>query len=152
MTQSITILNEILLKLGSVACPVIQENMRLSFEDDLRSEGLLYCLTVNQHLHWACWQYGELLEKEKFELLNTSSSSKNSWRAVVGYSGEWANKQTKKILLSNNFWKDGLDALLEFSLELWTICALNFSIFLTVYNQYPFSFLTVCLCAWKNAT
>ena len=46
-----------LLKLGSVAGPVIQANGRLSFEDDLRSGGLLY-------------------------------SSKHSWRAVVGFSGE----------------------------------------------------------------
>ena len=51
MTQSITILNEILLKLGSVACPVIQENVRLSFEDDLRSGGLLCC--VSQELELA---------------------------------------------------------------------------------------------------
>ena len=47
-------------------------------------------------------------------------------------------KQTRKILFSNNFWKDGLGALLEFSLELWT--------------SLPFSFLTVCLCAWKDAS
>ena len=31
-------------KLGSVAGPVIQANGRLSFEDDLRSGGLLYCV------------------------------------------------------------------------------------------------------------
>jgi hypothetical protein len=30
-------------KLGSVAGPVIQVNGSLSFEDDLRSGGLLYC-------------------------------------------------------------------------------------------------------------
>ena len=30
---------------GSVAGPVIQANGRLSFEDDLRSEGLLYCVS-----------------------------------------------------------------------------------------------------------
>ena len=29
-------------KLGSVAGPVIQTNGRMTFEDDLRSEGLLY--------------------------------------------------------------------------------------------------------------
>ena len=34
--------NQIILKLGSVAGPVIQANGRLSFEDDLRSGGLLY--------------------------------------------------------------------------------------------------------------
>ena len=33
------------LKLGSVAGPVIQANGRLSFEDDLRSGGLLYCVS-----------------------------------------------------------------------------------------------------------
>ena len=32
-------------KLGSVAGPVIQANGRLSFEDDLRSGGLLYCVS-----------------------------------------------------------------------------------------------------------
>ena len=31
--------------LGSVAGPVIQANGRLSFEDDLRSGGLLYCVS-----------------------------------------------------------------------------------------------------------
>ena len=32
-------------KLGSVVGPVIQVNGRLSFEDDLRSGGLLYCVS-----------------------------------------------------------------------------------------------------------
>ena len=32
-------------KLGSVAGPVIQANGRLSFEDGLRSGGLLYCVS-----------------------------------------------------------------------------------------------------------
>ena len=32
-------------ELGSVAGPVIQANGRLSFEDDLRSGGLLYCVS-----------------------------------------------------------------------------------------------------------
>ena len=32
----------IIIKLGSVAGPVIQANGRLNFEDDLRSGGLLY--------------------------------------------------------------------------------------------------------------
>ena len=32
-------------ELGSVAGPVIQPNGRLSFEDDLRSRGLLYCVS-----------------------------------------------------------------------------------------------------------
>ena len=36
------------IKPGSVASPVIQANERLSFEDDLKSGGLLYCFTVNQ--------------------------------------------------------------------------------------------------------
>jgi hypothetical protein len=31
--------------LGPVAGPVIQANERLSFEDDLRSGGLLYCVS-----------------------------------------------------------------------------------------------------------
>ena len=35
----------LLLKLGSVAGPVIQANGRLTFEDDLRSGGLLYFTT-----------------------------------------------------------------------------------------------------------
>ena len=39
----------IVIKLGSVAGPVIQANGRLTFEDDLRSGGLLY--TVNQRPH-----------------------------------------------------------------------------------------------------
>ena len=34
-------------KLGSVAGPVIQENGRLSFEDDLRSGGLLCFISMN---------------------------------------------------------------------------------------------------------
>ena len=33
------------IKLGSVAGPVIQANGRLSFEDGLRSGGLLYCVS-----------------------------------------------------------------------------------------------------------
>ena len=33
------------LMLGSVAGPVIQVNGRLSYEDDLRSGGLLYCVS-----------------------------------------------------------------------------------------------------------
>jgi hypothetical protein len=32
-------------KLGSVAGPLIQANGRLSFKDDLRSGGLLYCVS-----------------------------------------------------------------------------------------------------------
>ena len=32
-------------KLGSVGGPVIQANGRLNFEDDLRSGGLLYCVS-----------------------------------------------------------------------------------------------------------
>ena len=32
-------------QLGSVAGPVIQANGRLSFDDDLRSGGLLYCVS-----------------------------------------------------------------------------------------------------------
>ena len=39
-------------KLGSVAGPVIEANGRLTFEDDLRSGGLLYFnYTVNQRPH-----------------------------------------------------------------------------------------------------
>jgi hypothetical protein len=40
------------------------------------------------------------------------------YKITVCLESEQINKQTKKILLSNNFRKDGLDALLEFSLEL----------------------------------
>ena len=36
---------KLLFELGSVAGPVIQANGRLSFEDDLRSGGLLYCVS-----------------------------------------------------------------------------------------------------------
>ena len=43
-------------------------------------------------------------EKEWFELLDTSSSSKHSWRAAVGFAGEGAqcrfpdqNRQTKVL-------------------------------------------------------
>ena len=39
-------------KLWSVVGPVIQANGRLSFEDDLRSVGQLYCVSrVNRHPH-----------------------------------------------------------------------------------------------------
>ena len=31
---------------------------------------------------------GKVLEKEQFELMDTFSSSKHSWRAVVGFAGE----------------------------------------------------------------
>ena len=42
----------ILFQLGSLVGPVIQANGRLSFEDDLRSGGLLLlCFTVNLRLH-----------------------------------------------------------------------------------------------------
>ena len=37
--------DKVKLKLGSVAGPVIQANGRLIFEDDLRSGGLLYCVS-----------------------------------------------------------------------------------------------------------
>ena len=84
MTQSITLLNKILFKLGSVADHVIQANGRLSFEDDLRSESLVYCFkAICTELADSMATLGEpreLLEKEKFELVDTSSSSKNSWR------------------------------------------------------------------------
>ena len=40
-------------KKGSLASPVIQANERLSFENVLRSGGLLYCVS-----QWACWQNG----------------------------------------------------------------------------------------------
>ena len=33
-------------------------------------------------------RHGKVSEKEQFELLHTSSSSKHSWRAVVGFTGE----------------------------------------------------------------
>ena len=36
-------------ELGSAAGPVIQANRRLSFEDDLRSGGLLYCVLQCPH-------------------------------------------------------------------------------------------------------
>ena len=79
------------MKLGSVAGPVIQANGRLSFEDDLRSvfhsesASALSLLTV-----WSLWgnQRMARLQKEQFELLDTSSSSKHSWRAAVGLAGE----------------------------------------------------------------
>ena len=38
-------------ELGSVAGPVIQANGRLSFEDDLRSGGLLYCVSQSTSIH-----------------------------------------------------------------------------------------------------
>ena len=39
--------SEIIIKLGSVAGPVIQANRRLTFEDDLRSGGLLCFISMN---------------------------------------------------------------------------------------------------------
>ena len=41
---------------GSVAGPVIKANGRLTFEDDLRSGGLL-CFTTQQTSVWVCQQY-----------------------------------------------------------------------------------------------
>ena len=38
-------------KLGSVAGPVIQGNGRLTFEDDLRSGGLLCFISINASVH-----------------------------------------------------------------------------------------------------
>ena len=58
--KDLVLMIDLLTMLGSVASPVIQANGRLTFEDDLRSGGLL-CFTtyiLNQLLHWACQQYG----------------------------------------------------------------------------------------------
>jgi hypothetical protein len=38
-------------KLGSVAGPVIKANGRLTFEDDLRSGGLLCFISINASIH-----------------------------------------------------------------------------------------------------
>ena len=38
-------------QLGSVAGPVIQANGRLTFEDDLRSGGLLCFISINASVH-----------------------------------------------------------------------------------------------------
>ena len=47
----------ILVKLGSVAGPVIQANGRLSFEDNLRSGGLLYCVSHRGQSYQKCHKY-----------------------------------------------------------------------------------------------
>ena len=98
------------IKLGSVAGPVIQANGRLSFDVELRPGGLLYCgsqwISVRTELADSMVTLGELkvLDKEQFDLLDTCSSSKHSWGAVVGFAGEWAqcrfpdqNRQTKIV-------------------------------------------------------
>ena len=79
-------------KLGSVACPVIQGNGRLTFEDALRSGGMFH-YTVNQHPHWACRQYGHSggtrrwlgVERCQLFLHDTSHSAKCHRRAAVGH-------------------------------------------------------------------
>jgi hypothetical protein len=64
--------------------PVIRANGDLSFEDELRSGGLLAdsVITLGEP------RDGWVSEKEQFELLDTSSSSKRSWGAVVEFAGE----------------------------------------------------------------
>ena len=44
-------------KLGSVTGPIIQDNGRMTCEDDMRS-GVLLHYKVNQCLHWACRLHG----------------------------------------------------------------------------------------------
>ena len=61
----------------------------------------LLCFTVNQCLHRACWQYGHFggtqgwlgVGKRVLWLLDTSKSPRHSWRAVVGFTGEWAQSR-----------------------------------------------------------
>ena len=70
---------------------VIHANGRLNFDDDLRSGGLIYYVSqwISIHTELAdrdCY----VLEKEQFELLDTSSSSKHSFRSIVEFAGEWA--------------------------------------------------------------
>jgi hypothetical protein len=74
--------------------PVIQANGRLTFEDDLRSGGLLMLhYTVNQHPHWARQQYGHSggtrgwlgVERCQLCLQDTSRSAKRHRRAAVGH-------------------------------------------------------------------
>ena len=80
--------------------PVIQENDIWGWLEVRRSALLYY--TVNQHQHWACWQYGHSGRTQGWQgvwkrvlwLLDTSSSSKHSWWAVVGFAGEWAQWNT----------------------------------------------------------
>ena len=64
--------------------PVIRANGDLSFEDELRSGGLLAdsVITLGEP------RDGWVSEKEQFELLDTSSSSNHLLRAVLGFSGE----------------------------------------------------------------
>ena len=45
LSSKIKVMDKISQKLGSVTSPVIQANGRLTFEDDLRSGGLLYCVS-----------------------------------------------------------------------------------------------------------
>ena len=76
-------------KLGTVAGHVIQENGRLSFEDDLRSGGLYF--TVNQCPNWALWQYGHsvsLGDHPWMARYPRMISSKHSCRAAVGFAGD----------------------------------------------------------------
>ena len=76
------------LKLGSVAGPVVQANGRLTFEDQLRLGGLL-C----QCLYWACRQYGHFgvtcgwlgVKRCHFCLQDASHSAKRHRQAAVGH-------------------------------------------------------------------
>ena len=72
---------------------IVDADERLSFKDDLRSGGLLYCFhreplsTLSLLMVWSL-RDGLVSEKEPFKLLDVSSSSKHPWPAIVGFAGE----------------------------------------------------------------
>ena len=78
------------MKLGSVVGPVIQANGRLTFEDDLRSGGLLYFTTqwisIRTELADSMVTLGWLgVERLQFCQQDTSCSGKCHRRAAVGH-------------------------------------------------------------------
>ena len=74
--------------------PVIQANGRLTFEDDLRSGGLLcFNYTVNQRPHWACRQYPD-------------QYSQTIWWSQIGLHGKTQYIPGKQVLVRSWLWKN----------------------------------------------
>ena len=66
--------------------PVIQANRRLRFEDDLRSEGLLYYVSALSLLTVGS-RWGNL-GMTRFRRKSGDLSSKHSWQAAMRLAGE----------------------------------------------------------------
>ena len=92
-------------KLGTVAGHVIQENGRLSFEDDLRSGGLLYCEPASALSLLTVWSLGRNPGMARcWRKTGLSCWIHPAAQSTLGFAGEWAqcsfpdqNRRTKVL-------------------------------------------------------